>query len=249
MCSILLCYVSSLIFSCSSFFVCLPQLLGFLHYVLHLIHSTFIVSVPTVLWRWYYFQTVEFSLNIISCRLVSQVLDPAWLAARYPDNEVFQDPNSFFFKALAGISSGLLYSLFFSILPQIFKALAFFEGTSSSKVKAEEKAMRFYWYFMLVTAFTGSSLVQMLIDGFMKGTQCLWNKIAFHSFSLEILWTSSLVFPLFIYVTGSVGAEFKDILVTVAASIVTQVRLEIYLRFANFPPCEQKWWLTFIFLF
>ena len=151
--------------------ICAPQLLGFLHYVLLLIHSTFIVSISTVLCLWYYFQTTEFSLNFISCRFVSQILSPTWLAARYPDIEAFQDPDSFFFKALAGISSGLLYTLFFSILPQIFKALAFFEGTSSSKVKAEENAMRFYWYFMLVTAFTGTSLVQILIDGIMLGTQ------------------------------------------------------------------------------
>ena len=102
--------------------------------------------------------------------LVSQILSPTWLAARYPDNETFQDPDNFFYKALAGISSGLIYSLFFSILPQIFKALAFSEGSSSSKVKAEENAMRFYWYFMLVTAFTGTSLVQMLVDGILQGT-------------------------------------------------------------------------------
>ena len=89
---------------------------------------------------------------------------------RYPDNPAFQDPNSFFYKCLAGISSGLLQSLFFSILPQVFKALAFFEGSSSSKVKGEENAMRFYWYFMLVTAFTGTSLVQMVVDGILRGT-------------------------------------------------------------------------------
>jgi len=100
-------------------------------------------------------------------------LNPTLLAARYPNNEFFQDPNNFFFKALAGISSGLLITMFFSILPQIFKALAFFEGSSSSKVKAEENALRFYWYFILVTSFTGPLLVQMLVSGFNEGT-LLW---------------------------------------------------------------------------
>jgi len=101
-------------------------------------------------------------------------LSPTWLAAKYPDIQALQDPDNFFFKSLAGISSGLIYSLFFSILPQIFKALAFFEGSSSSKVKAEENALRFYWYFMLVTAFTGTSLVQMLVDGILAGRLLMW---------------------------------------------------------------------------
>jgi len=49
--------------------------------------------------------------------------------------------------------------------------------------------LRFYWYFMLVTAFTGSSLVQMLVDGALQ---------------------------------GNLGDEFKDILGTVAGTMVTQ---------------------------
>lgn len=96
-------------------------------------------------------------------------MNPTLLAARYPSVEAFQNPDSVFFKILGGVSAGLVYSLFFSILPQVFKAFANFEGTASSKVKAEENAIRFYWYFMLVTAFTGTSLVTMLVDGIIKG--------------------------------------------------------------------------------
>jgi len=101
--------------------------------------------------------------------LTSQLLSPTKLASLFPDVEALQNSDSVFFKTLAGISTGYIYTLFFSVLPQIFKLFAFSEGSSSSKAKAEEKAMRFYWYFMLVTAFTGQSLVQMLIDGIFQG--------------------------------------------------------------------------------
>lgn len=64
-------------------------------------------------------------------------------------------------------------NFFFYIFPRsgkkIFKLFANFEGTSSSVPRAENHALRFYWYFMLLTAFTGSTLAQMLVDGFVKG--------------------------------------------------------------------------------
>jgi len=120
---------------------------------------------------------------------VSQILSPTWLATIFPDAKAFQDPDRLFYKALAGISSGYINTLFFTILPQVFKALAFFEGSPSSKAKAEENAMRFYWYFMLVTAFTGASLFQMLLEGVLE---------------------------------GDLSNEFKDVLGTAAASVVTQ---------------------------
>ena len=102
--------------------------------------------------------------------LISTILNPTWLAEIFPNNQQLQDPDNFFFRTLAGISSGYVQSAFFSILPQIFKALAFFEGSSSSLAKAEEKAMRYFWYFMLITSFAGASLLQMFIDGLVNGT-------------------------------------------------------------------------------
>ena len=95
---------------------------------------------------------------------MSQILSPTWLAEAFPESEVFKNSDSFFYKALAGISSGYIYALFFSILPQVFKVLAFCEGTS------KESAMRFYWYFILVTAFTGTQLVQTLLSIILEGT-------------------------------------------------------------------------------
>lgn len=42
-----------------------------------------------------------------------------FLWAAFPDAEVFQNPDSVFFRLFAGISSGMLYTLFFSVLPQV----------------------------------------------------------------------------------------------------------------------------------
>ncbi|VEU35296.1 unnamed protein product [Pseudo-nitzschia multistriata] len=123
-------------------------------------------SRTTFTWTFYVLWCMVYTIPLT---MVSQLLNPTLLAEVFPDVEVLQNPDTFFFKALAGISTGYIYTLFFSILPQIFKLLAFSEGSSSSKPQAEEYAMRFYWYFMLVTAFTGQSLVQMLLDGILQG--------------------------------------------------------------------------------
>ncbi len=97
------------------------------------------------------------------------MLNPDRLAARNPDAEVLSDRGSLFYRLLAGVSSGFLFTIFFSFLPNLFKAVAFYEGTSSSMERAERKALLFYWYFMLVTAFTGSALANMLLEWFTTG--------------------------------------------------------------------------------
>lgn len=99
-------------------------------------------------------------------RITSQLLNPSQLAEWFPDVEAFQDPDNFFFQFLAGISSGLVYTIFFSFLPQIFKAMAFYKGNASSVAVAEDNALDYYWVFMLLTAFTGSSLANMLFSLF-----------------------------------------------------------------------------------
>jgi len=77
------------------------------------------------------------------------------------------------YRALAGPASGLATTLFMALLPQIFKFIAYYEGTSSSLEMAERKALLFMWYFMLVTAFFGQYLATMLIQWYYHGTlQC-----------------------------------------------------------------------------
>jgi hypothetical protein len=108
-------------------------------------------------------------LTFLPSRLTSQQLNPETLAEVFPDWEALQNPDTFFFRVLSGISSGILYTVFFSFCPQLFKAIANFEGNVSSKRTAEDKALHYYWYFMLVTAFTGTSLAQMVGQGLFNG--------------------------------------------------------------------------------
>ncbi|KAG7359065.1 protein of unknown function DUF221-domain containing protein [Nitzschia inconspicua] len=117
-------------------------------------------------WTFYFFFCCLYAIPLA---LTSAVLNPDYLAAAFPDSPALHNPNGIFYRLLAGISSGMLYSLFFSVLPQIFKYLAFMLGSASTVAKGEDNALRFYWYFMLVTAFTGSTLATMLLDGLMTG--------------------------------------------------------------------------------
>jgi hypothetical protein len=103
-------------------------------------------------------------LYTIPLTFIQHLLDPETLTKWFPDAEGLKDPTSQTYRALsrlAGPFSGLMYTLFFSFLPQVFKWLAFFDGTSSSMEKAERYALLLYWYFMLVTAFTGTALANM----------------------------------------------------------------------------------------
>jgi hypothetical protein len=105
----------------------------------------------------------------IPLALVSQLLNPAKLAEVFPDWEAIQNPDGFFYTVFAGISSGFLYTVFFSFCPQLFKAIANFEGNVSSKRTAEDKALQYFWYFMMLTAFTGTALTQMITQIFTTG--------------------------------------------------------------------------------
>jgi Calcium-dependent channel, 7TM region, putative phosphate len=55
--------------------------------------------------------------------------------------------------------------LFFALCPQIFKALSNFGSGAASIHMAEKRAIRYYWFFMLVTAFTGTSLATVVYEG------------------------------------------------------------------------------------
>jgi hypothetical protein len=117
-------------------------------------------------WTFYVFFCCLYSIPLA---ITSAVLDPTYLAAAFPDAEVWENSNGVFYRLFAGISSGMLYSLFFSVLPQIFKYMAFMLGSASTIQNGEDNALKFYWYFMLVTAFTGSTLASMLLRGLFEG--------------------------------------------------------------------------------
>jgi len=98
------------------------------------------------------------------------MINPIWLGQYFPNSKSLHDPDNILYKALAGPVSGLATNLFRALLPQIFKFIAYYEGTSSSLEMAERKALLFMWYFMLVTTFFGQYLATMLIQWFYHGT-------------------------------------------------------------------------------
>lgn len=94
--------------------------------------------------------------------LTSNLLSPVQLSSLFP---AFEEVG-----VLSGILTGLIYTGFFSVCPFLFKALANFGSGATSQRQAEYRAIRYYWIFILVTAFTGSSLATMITSGLYSGT-------------------------------------------------------------------------------
>lgn len=72
-------------------------------------------------------------------------------------------PNS---NLLSGIVSASLFMLFFALCPIIFRAIAMFGSNAKNVLDAEKWALSAYWWFMVVTAFSGSSILNMVLAGF-----------------------------------------------------------------------------------
>ncbi|GKY91495.1 hypothetical protein MPSEU_000121700 [Mayamaea pseudoterrestris] len=71
---------------------------------------------------------------------------------------------------LSGLISACIYTTFFALCPSMFKSIANFGSGAVSVSHAEFKALQYYWWFMVVTAFTGQLLANMVIDGFKEGS-------------------------------------------------------------------------------
>eukprot|EP00529_Nitzschia_sp_RCC80_P006547 CAMPEP_0113523150 /NCGR_PEP_ID=MMETSP0014_2-20120614/45558_1 /TAXON_ID=2857 /ORGANISM="Nitzschia sp." /LENGTH=1639 /DNA_ID=CAMNT_0000421233 /DNA_START=235 /DNA_END=5154 /DNA_ORIENTATION=- /assembly_acc=CAM_ASM_000159 len=96
-------------------------------------------------------------LYTIPLTAASSLVTPDELSRTFPD---LVDE-----ERLSGFLTGLLYTAFFSICPQIFKMLSNFGSGATSVLHAETSALRYYWIFMLATAFTGTSLATVIIEG------------------------------------------------------------------------------------
>jgi hypothetical protein len=51
----------------------------------------------------------------------------------------------------------------------MFKIIANFGSNATSSVTAENSALSYFWWFMVLSAFTGTSLTTAIIDGFNEG--------------------------------------------------------------------------------
>ena len=67
-------------------------------------------------------------------------------------------------EILSGLISALLYTVFFALCPVLFKSIANSGSQATSVQEAEKYALKYYWYFMLVTAFVFTGLADAAIN-------------------------------------------------------------------------------------
>lgn len=65
----------------------------------------------------------------------------------------------------------MVWTSFYAICPPMFKQIANFGSNATSAACAETSALRYFWWFMIVSAFTGTSLASAGIEGFREAGQ------------------------------------------------------------------------------
>jgi hypothetical protein len=99
---------------------------------------------------------------------VQRVLSPQSLGKVFEDLDVWLQ-NSFLKYIFTGLIPALVWTAFFAICPPMFKMIANFGSNATSSALAEESALKYFWWFMVVSAFTGTSLSSAIIEGFQTG--------------------------------------------------------------------------------
>ncbi len=112
-------------------------------------------------------QWFPFSARRVSIFLISFLASYTFLLNLI--NRYLWDPN--LYEGLFGLSeetldtiiptlSGLTQTMLFSVCPQIFKFVAYKEGSATSLDDGEKKAMIYFWYFYLVVRYLGQLVVE-----------------------------------------------------------------------------------------
>jgi len=108
-------------------------------------------------------------------------------------------------NTLSGLVQGSLYTLFFSLCPIMFRAIANFGSNATSVSSAELYAMQYYWWFMLITAFAGSSIVNMAMNALNEGlsantnvTEVLFAIAKTIPTQISATWTNWIIIRVFI---------------------------------------------------
>jgi len=99
--------------------------------------------------------------------------------------EEFVEQKTFFRKIAAGIVQALLFILLFALCPVIFKAIANFGSNAVSVNQAEYRALKYYWWFMLFTAFAGTAVGTMMVEYFSAEQRSL-NNLSVQSVFFEV---------------------------------------------------------------
>lgn len=98
--------------------------------------------------------------------LAQKLVEPSSLQKTFPRLYDFLENGNGFISAniLSGLVSALLYTLFFALCPVMFKAIANSGSRATSVQEAEKYALKYYWFFMLVTAFVVTQFADAAIQ-------------------------------------------------------------------------------------
>ena len=99
----------------------------------------------------------------IPITLAQTLVSPQNLQESVPAFYDWLNSTGFSASILSGLVSALLYTLFFALCPIMFKGIANSGSRATSVQEAERYALKYYWYFMLVTAFAFTGLADAAI--------------------------------------------------------------------------------------
>jgi hypothetical protein len=100
-----------------------------------------------------------------------QLVEPERLQKILPDILIWQEQSAFLANILSGLVPALIWTGFFALCPALFKIIANFGSNATSSVNAENVALWYFWWFMVLAAFSGTSLSTAIIKGFNEGVQ------------------------------------------------------------------------------
>jgi len=91
-------------------------------------------------------------------------LDPDTIAYLFPTHDKIKSTTGVSLPdLLSGLTTSIIWSLFFMLCPQVFKLVAYFGSNATSLAQAERSAHQYFWWFMLFTAFAGPMLAYWIL--------------------------------------------------------------------------------------
>ena len=101
---------------------------------------------------------------------VSRLVDAEQLDQLFPELAKWsQDLGLEVAQYASGFLTALIWSTFFALCPILFKSIANFGSRATSVASAEFMAFKYFWWFMVFTAFSGPILANMALEGFNDG--------------------------------------------------------------------------------
>jgi hypothetical protein len=111
---------------------------------------------------------VIYIFYIIPLTEVQQLLSPDQLGRMLPDLNVWLE-NSLLKYIFSGFIPAMVWTLFYAVCPPMFKAIANFGSNATSAAFAEGSAMRYFWWFMVVSAFSGTTIASAFLEAIGEG--------------------------------------------------------------------------------